>query len=57
MKRSGAFNLSWALPSPNLDQEDRHDVNQEKQGHDVSPNADPFLVSDVHAFLLNFSDE
>ncbi|QTD48738.1 hypothetical protein [Sulfidibacter corallicola] len=57
MKPSGAFNQSWVLPSSNLDQEGRNNGNQEKQDHDVSPNADPFLVSNFPEFLLNFSDE
>ncbi|QTD48419.1 hypothetical protein [Sulfidibacter corallicola] len=50
MKQSGAFNLSWVLPSPNLDQEGRNDRTQETQDPDVPPSADPFLLSDVHGF-------
>ncbi|QTD50938.1 hypothetical protein [Sulfidibacter corallicola] len=54
MNQSGVFNLSWVLPSSNLDQEGRNDGNQESQDHDVTPNADPFLASDVVGNLLIF---
>ncbi|CAM2069507.1 hypothetical protein SCOR_29310 [Sulfidibacter corallicola] len=57
LEKNGAFNLSWVLPTSNFDQECRNDGNQEKQDHDVTQNAEPILVSDVHEFLLNFSDE
>ena len=54
LKQNGTFNLSWVLPSSNLDQEDRNDRKQEKQNPDVSPRADPFLASNLPGFLLHF---
>ncbi|QTD48900.1 hypothetical protein [Sulfidibacter corallicola] len=56
LKQSGVFKLSWVLPSSNLDQEGRNDGNQEKKTM-MSTNTGPFLLSDVHGFLLIFSDE
>ncbi|QTD48537.1 hypothetical protein [Sulfidibacter corallicola] len=54
LKQNGTFNLSWVLPSSNLDQVDRNDRKQEKQNHDVSPNTDPFLASNLPGFLFYF---
>ncbi|CAM2063809.1 hypothetical protein SCOR_00500 [Sulfidibacter corallicola] len=53
LKRRGAFNLRWVLPLSDLNHEARKERNQEKQGHGAPPNAYPFLVSDVHGFLLH----
>ena len=57
MTQSGAFKLRWILPSSNLDQDAWKNRNQEKLDHDVPPNVDPFLVSDVHGFPIQFSEE
>ncbi|QTD49920.1 hypothetical protein [Sulfidibacter corallicola] len=37
LKPNGTYNLSWVLPSSNLDQEGKNDGNQEKQDHTMSP--------------------
>ncbi|QTD49698.1 hypothetical protein [Sulfidibacter corallicola] len=57
LKRMGAFNLSWVLPSSNLNREPRKNRDEEKQGQGVPPYAHPFQASGILGFLLHFSGE
>ncbi|QTD52367.1 hypothetical protein [Sulfidibacter corallicola] len=47
--------MGWIVVT--LNQEGRNKRNQEKQGHNLHPNAVPFLVSVLSGFLLYFLEE